>query len=154
MRLITVMCFTETPTLDNLPTYTKTEVAAHQLERALHLFLDENDYVCAITLAGACEEILGKLLEKSGKEPSLRSLVKLCVAIEKKDLGEECSPKEFVTMANAFRDGLKHYTDGQPITVPRDAAVEIIDRAIENYWQLTAQETSLMCRFRKEAHGY
>ena len=57
-------------------------------------------------------------------------------------------------MANAFRDGLKHYTDGQPITVPREAAVEIIDRAIENYWQLTAQETSLMCRFRKEAHGY
>ena len=76
MRLITVMCFTETPTLDNLPTYTKTEVAAHQLERALHLFLDENDYVCAITLAGACEEILGKLL---GSVHSSRFMVISCL---------------------------------------------------------------------------
>jgi hypothetical protein len=147
------MCFTETPSLDDLPTFTKTEVAAHQLERALHLFLDESDYVCAITLAGASEEILGKLLERSGKEHSLGSLVELCVAIEKNAPGEECSPKVFVTIANEFRDGLKHYTDGQPITVSREAAVEILDRALANYWQLTAQETPRMRRFREEVHG-
>lgn len=147
------MRFTETLDLDDLPTFTKAEVAAHQLERALRLFLDEGDYVCAITLAGACEEILGKLLEKSGKEHSLGSFVKACVAVGKSVHGEEWSPKVFITMANEFRDGLKHYTDGQPITVPREAAVEIIDRALENYWQLTAQETPLMRRFREEVHG-
>ncbi|MCK6406838.1 MAG: hypothetical protein L6Q60_12595 [Rhodocyclaceae bacterium] len=147
------MRFTETLNLDDLPTFTKAEVAAHQLERALRLFLDESDYVCAITLAGACEEILGKLLEKSGKENALGSFVNLCVAVGRSVHGEEWSPKVFVTMANEFRDGLKHYTDGQPISVPREAAVEILDRALENYWQLTAQETPLMRRFREEVHG-
>lgn len=147
------MRFTETLKPDDLPTLTKVEVAAHQLERALSLFLDERDYVCAITLAGACEEILGKLLEKSGKEHSLGSFVKACVAIGKDVHGEEWSPKVFVTMASEFRDGLKHYTDGQPITVPREAAVEILDRAVENYWQHTARQTPHMRRFMEEVHG-
>ncbi|MFZ2973618.1 MAG: hypothetical protein WA049_13350 [Ferribacterium limneticum] len=147
------MHFTKTVNLDDLPTFTKGEVAAHQLERALRLFLDDTDYVCAITLAGACEEILGKLLEKSGKEHSLGSFVKACVAIGRNIHGEKWSPKLFVTMANEFRDGLKHYTDGQPITVPREAAVEILDRAIMNYWQLTGHETPLMRRFLEEVHG-
>ncbi|MBI3432185.1 MAG: hypothetical protein HY018_08255 [Hydrogenophilales bacterium] len=144
---------TETLNLDEMPAYTKAEMAAHQLERALRLFLDETDYVCAITLAGASEEILGKLLEKSGKEHSLGSLVKACVAVGRNVHGEEWSPKLFVTMANEFRDGLKHYTDGQSITVPREAAVEILDRAIENYWLFTEQETPLMRRFMEEVHG-
>lgn len=147
------MRFTESLNLNELPTLTKTEVAAHQLERALRVFLDEADYVCAITLAGASEEILGKLLEKSGKEHSLGSFVNACVAIGKNVHGEEWSLKVFVTMANEFRDGLKHYTDGQPITVPREAAVEILNRAIDNYWSLTQQETPFMRRFREEVHG-
>ena len=45
-------------TLSNL------DVAERQLERAIALFLDEEDYVSALTLAGAAEEILGKLLNK------------------------------------------------------------------------------------------
>uniref|UniRef100_Q47CH7 HEPN domain-containing protein n=1 Tax=Dechloromonas aromatica (strain RCB) TaxID=159087 RepID=Q47CH7_DECAR len=147
------MPFAETLNFDDLPTFTKAEVATHQLERALHLFLEETDYVCAITLAGACEEILGKLLEKSGKEHSLKSFVKACVTVGRVIHGEEWSPRVFVSMANEFRDGLKHYTDGHPITVPREAAVEILNRAIENYWQLTEHETPLMRRFMEEVHG-
>lgn len=138
---------------DKMPAFSKLEVAEHQLERALQLFLDESDYVCAITLAGASEEILGKLLEQSGRENSLGSFVKLCVEIGKTSHGEEWSKKEFVTMANEFRDALKHITDGQVVSVPKDAAVEILDRAMENYWALTAKETQLMRRFRAEIHG-
>ena len=52
------MRFTDTLNLDEMPTFTKSEVAAHQLERALRLFLAETDCVCAITLAGVSEEIL------------------------------------------------------------------------------------------------
>lgn len=147
------MRFTKTFNIDNLPIFTKMEIAAHQLERALRLFLDESDYVCAITLTGACEEILGKLLEERGKEHALGSFVKSCVAIGRDVHGEDWSPKMFVTMANQFRDDLKHYTDGQPITVPREAAAEILDRAIENYWQLTGQKTPLIDRFMHEVHG-
>lgn len=146
------MHFTETLNLDEMPIFTKREVAVHQLECALRLFLDENDYVCAITLAGASEEILGKLLEQLGKEHSLGSFVNACVAIGKNIHGEEWPPKIFVTMANEFRDSLKHITDGQAVTVPREAAVEVLDRAIENYWLLTADETPLMRRFMEEIH--
>ncbi len=66
--------------------------------------------------------------------------------------GEEWPPKLFVSMANEFRDSLKHYKDGQVVTVPREAAVEILDRAIENYWLLTSDETPLMRRFMEEVH--
>lgn len=147
------MRVTETLNLDEMPTFTKREVAAHQLERALRLFLDENDYVCAITLAGASEEILGKLLEKSCQEYALGSFVKACVTIGKSIHGKEWPPKKFVTMSNEFRDSLKHITDGQVVTVPKEAAVEILDRAIENYWRLTAEKTPLMHRFMEEVHG-
>lgn len=68
-------------------------------------------------------------------------------------MGEEWPPKLFVTIANEYRDSLKHLTDGQSITVPREAAVEVIDRAMENYWLLASEETSLMRRFIDEVHG-
>jgi hypothetical protein len=146
------MRFTESLNLDAMPSFSKREVAAHQLERALRLFLDEQDYVCAITLAGASEEVLGKLLEKSGQQHALGSFVEACVKIGKNIHGEEWPPKLFVSMANEFRDSLKHYKDGQVVTVPREAAVEILDRAIENYWLLTSDETPLMRRFMEEVH--
>jgi hypothetical protein len=147
------MRFSETLNVDEMPTFTKLQVAEHQLDRALKLFLDEKDYVCAITLAGASEEILGKLLEKSGKEHALGSFVKACVAAGRILHGEEWSPKEFVAMENAWRDALKHYTDGEPIMVPREVAVEILDRAIDNLWALTARETPQIRRFMEEVHG-
>lgn len=148
------MRLADTLNLDEMPPFSKGEVAIHQLERALRLFLDEADYVCAITLAGASEEIFGKLLEKSGKEHSLGSFVKACVALGRVAHGEVWPPKIFVKMANEFRDSLKHYTDGESVTVPKEAAIEILDRAIENYWLLTGDETPLMRRFMEEVHGF
>jgi hypothetical protein len=148
------MRLSETVDVDNMLTLTKIEVAEHQLERALRLFLDENDYVCAITLAGASEEILGRLLEKSGREHALGTFVKACVKTGKVVYNENWSHKTFADMANAFRNDLKHYRDGNPITVPREAAVEILDRAIENFFALTSRETPNMRRFMEEVHGY
>jgi hypothetical protein len=36
--------------LDSLPSYTKQELALHQLDRAIRLLLDEDDTISAITL--------------------------------------------------------------------------------------------------------
>ena len=129
------------------------EVAEHQLERALRLFLDEKDYVCAITLAGASEEILGKLLKAFGKEHALGSFVTACVETGRVVYNENWSRKTFANMANSFRNALKHYVTEDPIMVPREAAVEILDRAIENFFALTSRETENMRRFMEEAHG-
>lgn len=136
-----------------LTTFTKLEVAQHQLERALRLFFEEADYVSAITLAGASEEILGKLLELQGKQHALGGLVETCVAIGRALHNEEWSRKEFVGRSNYFRNGLKHYADGETITVSKEVAVEILDRAINNLWSLTGGETPNIRRFMEEVHG-
>ncbi|MBK8384257.1 MAG: hypothetical protein IPL11_00655 [Candidatus Accumulibacter sp.] len=46
-------------------TLTKAEVAVRQLDQAIRLFL-EGDLLSSLTLAGAAEEILGKLCERAG----------------------------------------------------------------------------------------
>jgi hypothetical protein len=134
-------------------TLTKLEIAEHQLDRALQLFLDESDYVSALTLAGASEEILGKLLESAGQTHSLAEFVGACVRTGKIVFNELWPAKDFADMANHFRNGLKHLTDGQAMTIPREAAVEMLDRAIDNLWRITGRETPRMRKFMEKAHG-
>lgn len=138
---------------DDDPLLSKLEIARLQLERALSLFLNERDYVFAITLAGASEEILGKLLEQQGKPSTLTTFVEACVMVGLRVYKESWSKKDFVQMENHFRDGLKHITDGEPMQIPREAAIEILDRAIDNYWNLTATESPNIRRFMEVAHG-
>jgi hypothetical protein len=147
------MQFSETLNIDEMLTLTKQQIAEHQLEQALILFLDHKDYVCAITLAGASEEILGKLVEKDGKDHALGAMLKGWVNIGKEAYNEIWQNKEFFELANYFRNGLKHYDDGEPITIPREAAIEILDRAIENFWILTNRETPRMRQFQEQRYG-
>ncbi len=129
-------------------TFSKLEIAEKQLDQALLLLFDHNDYICAVTLAGASEEILGKLLEENGEKHALNELIETCVAVSKQGFGEEWNEKDIVKRANHFRNGFKHYTDGNPITVNREATRDIIDRAICNYFALTGMESKLMERFK------
>ncbi len=39
------------------------------------------------------------------------------------------------------------------MTIPREAAVEMLDRAVANFWSLTTQETPNMRRFMEATHG-
>ncbi|MBI3043928.1 MAG: hypothetical protein HYY78_14005 [Betaproteobacteria bacterium] len=75
--------------------YTKLQLAEIQLERALQLFLDEDDYVCAVTLAGAAEELLSKLREQSGGTSELKALIDECVAIGRNVYAETWATKLF-----------------------------------------------------------
>lgn len=140
--------------LHDTQTFSYLELAKHQMERALRLFLDEGDYVCAITLAGAGEEILGRLLEESGRQHALGSWADYCVQIGRDVHREDWKPQDFKSMANAFRNCLKHHdkSDGEDIAVPRAAAMEILDRGIENYRRLTSDLTPLMLRYNAEVH--
>ena len=54
---------------------TKLQVAVHQLDVAIRLFL-EDDYLSSLTLAGAAEEILGKLCERAGLPVSMETIVR------------------------------------------------------------------------------
>jgi hypothetical protein len=134
-------------------TLTKLEVAEHQLELALELFLERQDYVASITLAGASEEILGKLLEVRGETHALEEFVQSCVETGLRVFGEDWPKKDFVGMANYFRDGLKHITNGQPITVSREAAAEMIERAVANLWRLEGRESPQARRFLEDYYA-
>lgn len=53
---------------------TKLDVALQQLNVAIRLFL-EGDYLSSLTLAGAAEEILGKLSERAGKDVAIEFII-------------------------------------------------------------------------------
>ncbi len=130
----------------------KLELAERQLEGALRLFLNDRDYVCAITLAGASEEILGKLLEREGRKHSLDELLEMFVSASR-NFGVEVDAKAFRKLANYFRDGLKHIADGAPMVISREPAENILIRAVDNYWALTGKESALMRQFIGEIYG-
>jgi hypothetical protein len=138
--------------LDSLPSYTKQELAAHQLDRAIRLLLDDDDAVCAITLAGAAEEILGKLIEINGGTHSLKEFIDECLACGRR-VGEDWKQKEFADMANHFRNELKHYVEGSDVTVSAECAHQIIDRATENLWRLTGRQSEQVRRYMSHVHG-
>ncbi len=134
-------------------TFTKLKIAKYQLEKAIQLFLEESDFVCSVTLAGASEEILGKLLETKGETPELKECAKQCEEDAEDIIDANYKEKDFVSISNYFRNGFKHYNEGESIVFSGWAPVEMLNRAITNYFRLTGSETELMKKFNWEVNG-
>ena len=133
---------------DEIPTYSKFEIALHQLEQSIRFYLDDKDYICAITLAGASEEILGKLVEAEGKENDLTNFINTCVDFSGLINDEKTPKKEFIAMANYHRDHLKHIKDGSDVSITEEFARRMIDRALSNFWTLTGgKQSEIMKRY-------
>ncbi len=118
--------------------------------------MDDKDYISALTLAGAAEEILGKLLNKVGKEHWLDSISKgalRALGFRRKEFQTHeavTARKEIANIANLNKNRLKHYNNDGAITLLVDvAAAEMIERAISNYFDLTQRETGAMGRFKE-----
>ena len=114
----------------------KTDIAVKQLETAIKLFLERKDYICAITLAGASEEILGKLVERVGKKPAIKSSIESLKTIYSINI----SDKELISKhLNFARNTLKHANVTDEDKVELDAqteAISLILRAIDNLIRL------------------
>lgn len=113
-------------------TIRKLDIAVKQLETAIDLFVDRGDYICSITLAGAAEEILGKLVERNGKRPSVDEL---CASLISK-YAPTADPKHIRAQhLNKARNSLKHANrineDEIKIEVEPEAMSMII-RALNN----------------------
>jgi hypothetical protein len=65
--------------LDSVPSFTKQELAMHQLDRAIRLLFEEGDCISAITLAGAAEEILGDMVKRQGGVSAHQELIDECL---------------------------------------------------------------------------
>ena len=129
-------------------------LALTQLETALRLFFEGSDFASVVTLAGAADEIFGKLLSAAGKENSLESLKKAVEALHQRLYGEPGNPTEIASRANRAKNSLKHWDIGQPLIVKLDLEQEARDmlfRAIDNYWMLKETLSPAMERFQRES---
>jgi hypothetical protein len=138
------------PDLSHVKIYTKQEIAEQQLDRAILLLLDEKDIVSAITLAGAAEEIISRLLVLQNKTSALTDLIN-----EYENLGKIIDHKleagEFIKTMNFFRNEMKHHNKGlDRMPIPAEAAYEIINRAAENIWRLTGNQSEQVLRFNSQ----
>lgn len=116
---------------------TKLEIAEAQLSHAVELYLTGSNLISAITLAGAAEEILGKLVKKKSAanalEEKIEKLCRMFMAVFK----EPSDPKEFVALQNKARDAFKHIKDGNSVELNlENEAVKLLNRAIKNYKKL------------------
>jgi len=133
--------------------YYREDLALAQLQTALQLYFDSKERGSVITLAGAADEIFGKLLAAAGRDSSLKSLITAVAEIQEKLFGEAVEPKQIADRANAARNSLKHWNIGDTEIVQFDLETEardMLNRAIDNYWMLKQKLTPEMERFQRE----
>jgi hypothetical protein len=113
-------------------------IAEHQLLASIKLWL-EQDYLSALTLAGAAEEILGKRLRKLGVEPSFEQMKNIIVMLARNDGDTDPNLDRLVgEMLNNTRNELKHYAGDQSLSFDlREDCQEMLERALGNYQALT-----------------
>ena len=139
--------------LDSIPTYTKLELATHQLDRSIRLLLDEDDCISAITLAGAAEEILGNILKQKGATSAHQELIDECLDLMRTIPGEESKPSDFHEIFAYHRNELKHLRQGSDITINAECAYPVVDRAIENIRRLGVKLSPLALRYIDFRHS-
>jgi len=135
--------------------YDRADIALDQLETGLRLWESGGDDLSVITLAGAAEEILGKCLKAEGRSNSLDDMKTAYAKLSMHLFGEQPGPRELAERANRARNLLKHYALGSSPTVTLDAhqeAGDMLNRAIDNYWDLNTSLTPGMRRFLEARH--
>ena len=127
-------------------------IALTQLETALRIYFERQDYFSVISLAANADEIFGKLLKAKGVESALENLKKADIAIHQYLYGETPSESKVADRANRAKNVVKHGM-GTSLTVVLDAveeAKDMLNRAIDNYWLLEQSLTPAMERFQRE----
>lgn len=121
----------------------KIDIAKRQLETAIDLYFSDGDYLAVITLAGAAEEILGKLLQRRGDRAMIDDLVEL-----DRELTGGRPFEEIRKEANGARNSLKHANDPNEdqVNIEPGEATAMLARAIVNYAWLAKSATPSMLR--------
>lgn len=132
--------------------FNKIDIAESQLETALQLYFSGDNFVSALTLAGAAEEILGVCLKLKGIPTSLEETVKGTCLIHEKFHGVRPPKKEIIERANRARNNFKHLNSEEDIEITMDLeeeAKDMLQRAITNYWRFKEDLTKNMVQFEK-----
>ena len=116
-------------------TYTKRDAADRLIARASHLIEAERDFLCAIVLAGAAEDLLAEIIDPTGKGDVSAARRQMAEASAKFLPG--ASPEQFRERMRVAYNWLRH--SGQQASAPaitldaEQEARDILDRATENY---------------------
>lgn len=94
----------------------KLEAATIQLDRAIQLFM-EKDWLCSLTLAGAAEEILGKLAKRAGNEVAVEFISKYHANDDEGGYFAGKSERDIVSELNVVRNSAKHANDPAEVKV-------------------------------------
>ena len=113
--------------------FTKRRIALIQLQQSLNL-LEAGDPVSALTLAGAAEEILGRIACRKGHKSQVEYNAAWLGSVFDWAKKPRPSKKELISMLNSVRNHLKHQDDGRNIRV-------------EANFQFEAEEMILRCMF-------
>jgi hypothetical protein len=132
---------------------TKLDAAISQLCHAIGLYLESTELISSITLAGAAEEILGKLVKNNGGTPAhiqkAEGARSLYIHLWKSDP----STKRFIDLNNNTRNELKHLCSGEEIEVDlKTEAKRIIDRAVKNFHMLGLRSVSIIEKYERSKY--
>jgi len=130
--------------------YKKIDIAQKMLETALELYNKGEDYFSVLHLAGASEEILGRLLELKGISNSLNSEIDAFISVYKEIYRKNVSPREARNFLNKVKNAIKHMSgigDKEVVADPKEDAETMLDRAITNWWRLEQDLTLGMEQF-------
>ncbi|WP_186025013.1 MULTISPECIES: hypothetical protein [Burkholderia] len=111
-------------------TYHRIDLALEQLDAALMLFLEHRAFPAVITLAAAAEEVLGKEVNRRGRQVALDRRVNRYAAVDR---------KAAIAEANRVRNALKHFSDYEQPEITADleeTARWMLERACENAYTL------------------
>lgn len=141
-----------------------TDIALEQLETALRLFKETQEFISVITLAGAAEEILGKACREQGIRNALEDMQHSFYLLRKIRFGDTAtdekaaSDKWLAKRANLARNKAKHINPVQEPTLTIDAkeeARDLINRTLDNWWALGMPYSAAMLEFHNnERNAY
>ncbi len=136
-------------------TLTKLDIAEQQLVHAIELFCSGERIISAITLAGAAEEILGKLVVASRRTNALGGEVDYQCEMFESHFGCATDPKIFRDLENNARNELKHLCAGGDIEIDLEQeAVNLIERAVNNFRMLRPGPNSAFQTFDDKAAAW
>jgi hypothetical protein len=115
---------------------TKLQLAQIQLRRAIQLF-NAGDFICAITLGGAANEILSVFAEKRQGHSTTDHDKWFWDGMAESLNKNKPSKGKIVQVNNRIKNSLKHHNTKENTIIEADfkfEAQEQIDKAIRNYW--------------------
>ena len=141
--MIKMLCFKGNSVQDirgNLKIYNKQDVAVEYLNLALIEYVKGVNLFAALNLAGAAEELLGKIVRLNGATSAHDKMVNTLGSwyqIAKKAMPKKQAITSFILKA---KNGSKHLDGSDDLTIELDLKREVketIRKALENYNQIS-----------------